>query len=112
VAPYAIEPLYRQRDMDGFVKAYGLTPDPSLRNKDMLWQLWGQHLDDVKDPEALLLFERAVRKTWPNMDWQRLSAPLGAATNTGRVQTGILKAIEATQNPQQKAALQDLLKGM
>jgi hypothetical protein len=112
VAPYAIEPLYRQRDMDGFVKAYGLTPDPSLRNKDMLWQLWGQHLDDVKDPEALLLFERAVRKTWPNMDWQRLSAPLGAATNAGRVQTGILKAIEATQNPQQKAALQDLLKGM
>jgi len=112
VAANALPALFAQRDMDGFLKAYSLTAQPTSSQKDMLWQLWGQHLDRVQGAEMLLLFERSVRPTWPSMDWQRLIGPLRIATNSARVQSGLFKAIEATKNPQQKAALQDLAKGL
>lgn len=109
VAPGALESLFQQRDADGFLKAYALTAEPTPRNKDMLWQLWGQRLDRIKNVEQLMLFQRAVRSPWPSSDWERLAGPFKAATDVRRVQSALLKVIEATENAQQKAAMQELL---
>ncbi|MFZ4722024.1 MAG: hypothetical protein ACOYMI_02600 [Phycisphaerales bacterium] len=110
VAPTALEPLFRQHDPDGFLKAYALTPEPTPRQRDMLWQIWGERLDRLKDPESFILFERAVRATWPSMDWQRLLPAMSKVCGQARASAALLKAIDSTQNPQQRAALQDLLK--
>ena len=111
VAPVALEPLFRQRDADGFLKAYALTAEPTPRQRDMLWQLWGQRLDRLKDPESFTLFERATRTTWPSMDWQRLLRPMSAACGADRARAALLRAVQSTRNPQQRAALEALLKG-
>jgi hypothetical protein len=110
VAPVALEPLFRQRDMDAFLAAYGMTAEPTPRHKDMLWQLWGRHLDHVKDPEVLVLFQRAVRPTWPSMDWERLRPALESVIGVPRARAALLKAKDATANPQQRAAMEQLLK--
>lgn len=110
VAPATLEPLFRQHDPDGFLKAYALTPEPTPRQRDMLWQIWGERLDRLKDPESFILLERAVRTTWPSMDWQRLFPAMSKVCGQARASAALLKAIDSTQNPQQRAALQDLLK--
>jgi hypothetical protein len=110
VAPAALEPLFRQHDPDGFLKAYALTPEPTPRQRDMLWQIWGERLDRLKNPESFILFERAVRTTWPSMDWQRLLGPMSNVCGAARARTALLKAKDSTQNPQQRAALEELLK--
>jgi len=110
VAPTAIEPLFRQRDPEAFLKAFALIAEPTPRQRDMLWQLWGERLDRLKDPESFILFERAVRTTWPSMDWQRLLPPMSKVCGAARARAALLKAKDSTQNPQQRAALEDLLK--
>ncbi len=109
VAPMALESLFATRDMDGFLKAYGLTPSPSDRNKDMLWQMWGPALGSVRDPEQLMLFERSVRGVWPSKDWQRLVQPMERSVGADRTRAAMLKSIEGMRNEQQKKAMQDLL---
>ena len=76
----------------------------------MLWQIWGERLDRLKDPESFILLERAVRTTWPSMDWQRLLPAMSKVCGQARASAALLKAIDSTQNPQQRAALQELLK--
>ena len=110
VAPSALEPLFRQHDPDGFLKAYALTPEPTPRQRDMLWQIWGERLDRLKNPESFILFERAVRTTWPSMDWQRLLPAMSKVCGEARARAALLKAKDSTQNPQQRAALEELLK--
>jgi hypothetical protein len=110
VAPSVLEPLFRQRDPDAFLKAYALTAEPTPRQRDMLWQLWGDRLDRLKDPESFLLLERGARTAWPSMDWQRLMPAMSRVCGAPRARAALLKAIDSTQNPQQRAALQDLLK--
>jgi hypothetical protein len=110
VAPSVLEPLFRQRDPDAFLKAYALTAEPTPRQRDMLWQLWGDRLDRLKDPESFLLLERGVRTAWSSMDWQRLMPAMSKVCGAPRARAALLKAIDSTQNPQQRAALQDLLK--
>jgi hypothetical protein len=110
VAPTAIEPLFRQRDPDAFLKAYALMPEPTPRQRDMLWQLWGGRLERLRDPESFILFERAVRTTWPSMDWERLLQPMSKVCSPARARAALLKAKDSTQNPQQRAALEALLK--
>jgi len=109
VAPAALEPLFAVRDMDGFLKAYGLTPSPSDRNKDMLWQMWGPALGSVRDPEQLLLFERSVRGVWPSKDWQRLVQPMERSVGADRTRAAMLRIMQGMSNEQQKKAMQDLL---
>jgi hypothetical protein len=109
VAPHALEPLFASRDMDSFLRAFALTASPTPRQRDMLWQLWGEHLDRVKDRELLLLFERSVRPTWPSADLERLVGPLAAAFGQQRAREVVLRVREATQQPQQRAALDSLL---
>jgi hypothetical protein len=109
VAPMALEPLFAVRDMDGFLKAYGLTPSPSDRNKDMLWQMWGPALGSVRDPEQLMLFERSVRRVWPSKDWQRLVQPMERSAGADRTRAAMLKTMQGVSDEQQKKAMQDLL---
>lgn len=111
VAPAALDALFVQREAEGFLKAYGLTAAPTPRQRDMLWQLCGPMLPGMRDRDALLLFESAVRPTWPSKDLERLLPALNSAFGPAHARDTVLKAQKSTTNPQQLAALAALLKG-
>ena len=108
VSALALEPLFRQRNADQFLVAYKMVPEPTSRAKDMLWQLWGEQLNQITDPDTVLLFQNAVRPTWPVNDWRRLLPVLSKATSPDRARGAILKAIEKEKDQNQVKLLQEL----
>ena len=108
VSALALEPLFRQRNADQFLVAYKMVPEPTSRAKDMLWQLWGEQLNQITDPDTVLLFQNAVRPTWPVNDWRRLLPVLSKATSADRARGAILKAIEKEKDQNQVKLLQEL----
>ena len=108
VSALALEPLFRQRNADQFLVAYKMVPEPTSRAKDMLWQLWGEKLNQITDPDTVLLFKNAVRPTWPVNDWRRLLPVLSKATSPDRARGAILKAIEKEKDQNQVKLLQEL----
>ena len=110
VAPFALGPLFNQREQEAFLNAYGRTPTPTARQRDMLWQLWGPQVGQLSDPAQLELFAGAVRKSWPSMDWERLKGPMGAALGTQVVRSAMLRTAQGTQNEQHRKAMEELLK--
>jgi hypothetical protein len=100
--------LFRQRNADQFLVAYKMVPEPTSRAKDMLWQLWGEQLNQITDPDTILLFQNAVRPTWPVNDWRRLLPVLSKATSPDRARGAILKAIEKEKDQNQVKLLQEL----
>ena len=108
VSALALEPLFRQRNADQFLVAYKMVPEPTSRAKDMLWQLWGEQLNQITDPDTILLFQNAVRPTWPVNDWRRLLPVLSKATSPDRARGAILKAIEKEKDQNQVKLLQEL----
>jgi len=109
VAPFALDPLFARRERQAFLVAYGRTAAPTDRQRDMLWQLWGPQLDQLKDPQQVELFANAVRKSWPSMDWQRLRGPMTSAVGLQATRAAMLRAVESTRNEQHRAAMQALL---
>lgn len=112
VAPAALESLWVQRDEDGFLKAYGLTATPTDRQRDILWQLCGSMLSSLRDKDTLLVFEQSIRGVWPSKDLERLIPAMVAGFDEDHARRVVLKVKERTRNPQQRAAVEALLKGL
>lgn len=112
VAPAVLDSLFVQRDAAAFLKAYGLTAAPTPRQRDMLWQLCGPQLAGIRDLDTLLIFESAVRPTWPSKDLERLVPVLASTFGPAHARQAVLKAQKATTNPQQQAAVTALLQGL
>ena len=104
----ALEPLFRQRNADQFLVAYRMVPEPTARDKDMLWQLWGEQLNQLNDADTVLIFQQAIRPTWPVNDWRRLMPVLAKATSADRARGAIMKAIEKEKDQNQVKLLQEL----
>lgn len=108
LAALALEPLFRQRQADQFLAAYRMVPEPTARARDMLWQLWGDQLNRVKDVDTLMLFEKSVRSPWAINDWRRLMQPYARATSADRARSALQKTILKEKDPAQKRLLVDL----
>lgn len=84
-APDAMGPLFRARDADGVVAAMRAMPAEkvTLRDRDMLWQLWTPTLPSLRDPATLEWFLTQVRERRPYVDL----APLrGAMERAGMME--------------------------
>ena len=112
VAFAALDSLFVQRDAEAFRKAYGLTAAPTPRQRDMLWQLCGPALSGLRDRDALLLFESAIRPTWPSKDLERVLPAITAAFGPAHARELVLRVQKSTKNPQQQAAVAALLQGL
>ena len=108
MAPLALEPLYRQRNADQFLTAYCMVADPTPRANDMLWQLWGEQLIQIKDPDTILLFVKAVRSPQEINDWRRLMPALGRLAGPDSAHNMLLKAAAKVDDSNQKKMLQEL----
>ena len=108
MAPLALEPLFRQRNADQFLAAYCMVAQPTPRANDMLWQLWGDQLIQIKNADTILLFVKAVRSPWEINDWRRLMTPLSRLVGADNALAMILKAVAKEKDPFQKRALQEL----
>ena len=108
MAPLALEPLYRQRNADQFLAAYCMVADPTPRANDMLWQLWGEQLIQIKDPDTILLFVKAVRSPWEINDWRRLMPALSRLAGADSAHGMLLKAAAKVEDANQKKILQEL----
>jgi hypothetical protein len=112
IAPEALESLWVTRDAAGFLKAYALTAAPTSRQRDMLWQLCAPMLPTLKDRDMLLVFERAIRPTWPSKDLERLVPAMVGGLGVDHARRAVLRVQAATKNPQQQAAVTALLAGL
>jgi hypothetical protein len=108
MAPLALEPLFRQRNADQFLAAYCMVAQPTPRANDMLWQLWGDQLIQIKNADTILLFVKAVRSPWEINDWRRLMTPLSRLVGADNALAMILKAVAKEKDPSQKRVLQEL----
>ncbi len=112
VAPAALDSLFVRRESGAFLAAYALVAAPTPRQRDMLWQLCAPMLPTLRDPDAVLLFERAVRPTWPDHDLRRLLPTSKAMLGPVHARELVIRLRQVTSNPQQRAALDDLLRDL
>jgi hypothetical protein len=75
VAPSALGPLFREDDVDGFVRAFQYVETPDERALDMLWHLLTPRLGEL-DAERLELLARWTRPTMAEVDRERLAPHL------------------------------------
>jgi len=108
VAPFALEPLFRQRNAEQFLTAYRMVDQPTPRANDMLWQLWGDQLVEINDGDTILLFQKAVRSPWAVNDWRRLMPALSRIMSVDSARGELLKAAAKEQDLNQKKSLQEL----
>ena len=108
VAPFALEPLFRQRNANQFLTAYRMVDQPTPRANDMLWQLWGDQLVEINDGDTILLFQKAVRSPWAVNDWRRLMPALSRIMSVDSARGELLKAAAKEQDLNQKKSLQEL----
>ena len=108
MAPFALEPLFRQRNAEQFLTAYRMVDQPTPRANDMLWQLWGDQLVEINDGDTILLFQKAVRSPWAVNDWRRLMPALSRIMSVDSARGELLKAAAKEQDLNQKKSLQEL----
>lgn len=110
-APDAVGPLFRAKDADGVVAAIrAMPPDRvTLRDRDMLWQLWTPSLPSLRDASMLEWFATQVRERRPYVDL----IPLRGAMERAGVQQKWVEAVTLwltrTRDSEVKAELSKLL---
>ncbi|MSR28385.1 MAG: hypothetical protein EXS03_02270 [Phycisphaerales bacterium] len=95
-ASVALGPLFRERNADGFLKAYRAIDAPSDIAKDMLWQLWTQQLGGVDDPALLQWFSTQVRPTRPAVDLARLAPEIVRVSGADAARAAVAPWIDRT----------------
>lgn len=108
MAPFALEPLFRQRNADQFLTAYRMVAQPTPRAIDMLWQMWGDQLVQITDGDTIYLFVNGVRSPWAINDWRRLLPALSRVTSADIARKELLKAAAKEADSNQKSILQGL----
>ncbi len=112
-APDAVGPLFRAQDADGVVAAMRAMPagKATLRDRDMLWQLWTPTLPSLRDPATLEWFATQVRERRPYVDL----IPLQGAMERAGVRDKWIEAVTLwrarTSDNEVKAELNKLLQG-
>ena len=112
-APDAMGPLFRAQDADGVVAAMRAMPagKATLRDRDMLWQLWTPTLPSLRDAATLEWFATQVRERRPYVDL----IPLQGAMERAGVRDKWIEAVTLwrtrTSDNEVKAELNKLLQG-
>jgi hypothetical protein len=107
----AMGPLFRAKDADGVVAAMRAMPAEkvTLRDRDMLWQLWTPTLPGLRDAATLEWFATQVRERRPYVDL----IPLRGAMERAGVQDKWIEAVTLwrtrTRDNEVKAELNKLM---
>lgn len=109
----ALDPLFRRRDQDEFLRAWNAAGDAAMNDPlavDMLWHLFAPRLTPGNSisREALAAMENAIRQPHPQRDVERLAPHLANAFGSGRVLALIQREIKKTTASESKRALMEL----
>ena len=110
----ALDPLFRRRDQEEFIRAWSTAGELALRDlqtMDMLWHLFAPRLapGNSVPAEALAALENAIRQPHPERDIERISPLLASAFGNGRALALIQREIKKTNASDSKKALADLM---
>lgn len=107
----ALGPLFRAKDADAFLAAFRAAPPDrlSLRDRDMLWQLWTPTLSSVKDAATLEWFATQVRERRPYVDLVPLRGAMERAGIRQRWVEAVALASAKTKDPEVQQELERLL---
>jgi hypothetical protein len=112
-APDAMGPLFRAKDADGLVAAMRAMPADAvtLRDRDMLWQLWTPSLPSLRDAATLEWFLAQVRERRPHIDLIPLRGAMERAGLQGKWTEAVTTWRTRTRDDEVKAELNKLLQG-
>jgi hypothetical protein len=114
VARAALDPLFRRRDQEEFLRAFSMASELAHNDSlavDMLWHLYTPRLTpgNTVSAEAMAVLEHAVRHPQPQRDVERLAAQLSKAFGNGRALALIQREIKKTNASDAKQALAELM---
>ena len=112
-APDAMGPLFRAKDADAVVAAMRAMPADAvtLRDRDMLWQLWTPSLPSLRDAATLEWFLTQVRERRPHIDLIPLRGAMERAGVQGKWTEAVTLWRTRTRDDEVKAELNKLLQG-
>jgi hypothetical protein len=112
-APDAMGPLFRAKDADGVVAAMRAMPAEkvTLRDRDMLWQLWTPTLPSLRDPATLEWFLTQVRERRPYVDLAPLRGAMERAGMMEKWTEAVTLWRARTRDDDAKSELNKLLQG-
>ena len=112
-APDAMGPLFRAKDADGVVAAMRAMPEgkATLRDRDMLWQLWTPTLPSLRDPATLEWFLTQVRERRPYVDLAPLQGAMERAGMMEKWTEAVTLWRARTRDDDAKSELNKLLQG-
>lgn len=105
----ALGPLFRQRDNLGFLAAYRAIVQPSPIDKDMLWHLWTQQLQSLKDAELLKWFATQVRPDRPAVDLRRLAPEIVRVCGADGAREAVAVWVERTEDQAARTKVREVL---
>ena len=109
----SLEPLFRMRDVDGFLRAWDQLPVRDAHAADMLWHLMAPRLPASNGPvkgDVLMQLQSAIRQPLPEHDLMRLAPALARALGKAHVQSVIQREMKKTNASGSQQALAELLK--
>jgi hypothetical protein len=110
VAPFALQPLFRARDVGGFVEAWSALPEDlrSDRGRDMLWHLMDTRLAAIDDEATISILQAAIRRPQAHVDLERLAPALARVYGRPQVKALIRRELQTVKNAGERKALEKL----
>lgn len=108
----ALGPLFRQRDVDGFVDAFSRIGSPSAIERDMLWHLVLPRLNSSAARSTLLLLESNVRTPRVDVDAGRLLPHLVRGLGADHASTWVNRLARETTDASARRQLEELARGL
>jgi hypothetical protein len=112
-AKAALGPLFRSRDVDGFLSAWEKLPTRDAQELDMLWHLLLPRLGPGTagaDQNLLIQLQSAIRQPTPEIDLERLVPHLARVFGQAHARGVIEREIARATSAHSKQALMEMLK--
>ena len=111
-APVALQPLFRERDFTGFLRAFDRLPAQARRGDvlDMLWHLATARLGSITDPTTLGLLLASPRDPDPSIDLKRLLPHVERVLGKGAGRAAIERVLKMTRSEKVRTNLTQLLR--
>jgi hypothetical protein len=107
----ALDPLFRRREIDEFLRAWNPLPARDDRATSMLWHLLTPRLagGNVVDRDAIIQLQSAIRQPFPQFDLRRLAPALIRIRDQAHVREVISREMERTNSVEARRALAELM---
>lgn len=107
----ALDPLFRLREVDEFLRAWSHLPVRDERASTMLWHLLTPRLagGNIVDRDTVIQLQSTIRQPFPQFDLRRLAPALMRIRDQAHVREVINREMEKTNSAEARRALAELM---